>query len=146
MSASHYNINESYGWLIATASQQINQRLTRKFAEHGLNLTTEQWCLLVHLINEDGLTQQELAARNKRSKVTVFKLIGLLEKRGFIHRIPDPKDGRAKRVLLTEYALENKDLMLDLARENLAEVTRGFTDADRESFKVALRKVIENSV
>ena len=44
MSASHYNINESYGWLIATASQQINQRLTRKFAEHGLNLTTEQWC------------------------------------------------------------------------------------------------------
>lgn len=141
-----YDTDESYGWLIATASQQLNQRLTRIFAENGLNLTTEQWSLLVYLMNEDGLSQQELAERYKRSKVTVFKLIGQLEKRGFVHRLPDEKDGRVKRVFLTDMAKKSQKLMLRLAGENLAVATLGLTEEQLGVLKASLKKMIKNTL
>ena len=140
-----YDIDASYGWLIGTASQQINQRLTRTFAEHGLDITTEQWCLLVHLMNEDGLSQQELASRYMRSKVTVFKLISLLEKKEFIYRVADPKDGRIKRVYLTDHAKEHQALMVRLAQENLAMAMRGCPEDQLDTLRECLRAIIKNT-
>ncbi|MBI9093232.1 MAG: hypothetical protein JEZ12_28825, partial [Desulfobacterium sp.] len=44
-----YDIDESYGWLMATAAQQLRQRLNEKFFDAGLEVTSEQWVVMVSL-------------------------------------------------------------------------------------------------
>jgi len=140
-----YNIDGSFGWLMSTASQQLKQGLDKKFSDAGLDVTSEQWRLLVPLWNEDGLSQQALANIYRRSKVAVFKLIGGLEKKGFVTRSPDPDDRRSNQIFLTRKGKEIQDTMIRLAKENLSEAAQGISDNDLQTFKKVLRQLIKNT-
>jgi DNA-binding MarR family transcriptional regulator len=58
--------------------------------------------VLRHLPVESGARIVELAERANMSKQGMGKLVAGLEARGYLMRRPDPDDGRAQRVLLTE--------------------------------------------
>ena len=139
-----YDIDESYGWLMATAAQQLRHRLTEKFGETGLDISAEQWTVMLRLWNEDGISQQFLANRIRRSKVAVFKLIEGLEKKGLVIRKPHPDDGRSKQVFLTPAGKEIQGTMNRAAKENLAEAAQGVTENELEIFKDVLRRLIIN--
>jgi DNA-binding MarR family transcriptional regulator len=140
-----YDIDESYGWLMATAAQQHRQRLNKKFFDAGLDVTSEQWVVIGSLWNEDGLSQQVLANSISRSKVAVFKLIGGLEKKGFVRRTPDPNDGRSNRIFLTPRGKELKEAMIRVVKENLHDAARGVSDNELHIFKTVLRQLIINT-
>jgi len=140
-----YDIDESYGWLMATAAQHLRQRLNKKFFDAGLDVTSEQWVVMVSLWNEDGLSQQALANLISRSKVAVFKLIGGLEKKGFVKRTPDPNDGRSNRIFLTLQGKEIKEAMIRVAKENLHDAAQGVSDNELHIFKTVLRQLIINT-
>jgi DNA-binding MarR family transcriptional regulator len=49
-----------------------------------------------------GMRLTELAERTQLTKQLVGYLVDSLEERGYVERRPDPTDGRAKRICLTE--------------------------------------------
>jgi DNA-binding MarR family transcriptional regulator len=57
--------------------------------------------LLALLVEEDGITQQELVRRVYSDPNTIRAMLVLLEKRGLVARDPHPADSRARRVTLT---------------------------------------------
>ena len=63
--------------------------------------TAEQFVLLSLLIEQDGITQQELCRRASSDPNTIRAMLVLLEKRGLVARRPHPTDGRARCVTLT---------------------------------------------
>ncbi|MBI9091245.1 MAG: MarR family transcriptional regulator, partial [Desulfobacterium sp.] len=121
------------------------QRLNEKFFDAGLEVTSEQWVVMVSLWNEDGLSQQALANLIRRSKVAVFKLIGGLEKKGLVMRTPDPNDGRSNRIFLTPRGKEIKAAMIRVAKDNLHDAARGVSDNELQLFKKVLRQLIINT-
>lgn len=141
----NYDMNDSFGWLMATAAQQLRQRLNKKFSMSGLDITSEQWGVLLPLWNDDGLSQQALANVYRRSKVAVFKLIGGLEKKGLVTRTPDPDDGRSNQIFLTPQGKEIQAPLISLAKENLAEAARDICEKDLDTFKKVLRQLIINT-
>lgn len=60
----------------------------------------------------------DLAERARISKQAIGKLVKGLEERGYIERTPDPEDGRAQRIVLSERGVA----MLDAAREVVGEL------------------------
>jgi DNA-binding MarR family transcriptional regulator len=60
--------------------------------------------ILVPLFEEDGLRIGELARRARLSKQTMTTMVRLLERDGLVRREPDPDDGRAFRIVLTDKA------------------------------------------
>ena len=58
--------------------------------------------VLLHL-SPEGLSQSELTTRVGLSKQAVQQLLDQLEAQHYIHRLPDPTDKRAKRVLYSEF-------------------------------------------
>jgi len=58
--------------------------------------------LLPHLDRERGTRLTELAARMDISKQAAGQMVAQLEKLGYVQRRPDPADGRARLVELTE--------------------------------------------
>ncbi len=140
-----YDRNDSFGWLMATAANQLRQRLNKKFSQAGLDITAEQWGVLLPLWKDDGLSQQSLATMYMRSKVAIFKLIGGLEKKGLVTRTPDPDDGRSNQIFLTPRGKALQEPLIDLAKENLSEAARGICEKDLDTFKKVLRQLIINT-
>lgn len=62
--------------------------------------------VLAHL-GPSGISQALLTERMGLSKQAVQQLIDQLEAQGVVDRIPDPDDGRAKRIVLTELGLRD---------------------------------------
>jgi len=57
--------------------------------------------VLMHLGDEDGLTQVELARRQRVEAPTMCRLVDRLERAGLVTRVRRPDDRRAVRVTLT---------------------------------------------
>jgi DNA-binding MarR family transcriptional regulator len=95
------------GFLLAKASQRWNELLYAHFSEHGYGEVRPAYgSILIPLFEEDGLRMGELARRARLAKQTMTTMVRLLERDGLITRKPDPGDGRATLILLTERARE----------------------------------------
>ena len=81
-----YDVNDFFPILISKCVKYMRESLNKRFQAAGFNVTAEQWIILVHLGQQDGLTQQELSDRYDRSKVSALNLIKKLEKVGHFIR------------------------------------------------------------
>ena len=95
--------SENLGFLLAKAAQHWNELLAERFAREGYaEVRPSYGSLLVPLFEQDGIRMSDLAARARLSKQTMTTMVRLLERDGLVRREPDPADGRATRVHLTE--------------------------------------------
>jgi DNA-binding MarR family transcriptional regulator len=93
------------GFLLAKASQRWNELLYAHFSERGYGEVRPAYgSILLPLFEEDGLRMGELARRARLAKQTMTTMVRLAERDGLVERDPDPDDGRATRVHLTERA------------------------------------------
>jgi DNA-binding MarR family transcriptional regulator len=91
------------GFLLAKASQRWNELLYEEFRRRGFaEVRPAYGSILIPLFEEDGLRMGQLAERARLSKQTMTTLMRLMEREGLVRREPDPRDGRATLVWLTE--------------------------------------------
>lgn len=122
----------------------LARRLQKYFREAELDLTVEQWSILVHLWKYDGVSQQELSNRTFRDKPSITRLVDNLEKLGLVARQASDTDRRINRVYLTEKGKSLRDPSMDIANRTLNEGLEGISAADIEITKRVLEKVYEN--
>ena len=68
-------------------------------------------------IADQGSRVTELAELAQVSKPTVVYLVNDLERLGYVERIPDPADGRAKLVCMTERGAQAQQAGREIARQ-----------------------------
>jgi DNA-binding MarR family transcriptional regulator len=141
-----YDIHESFPMLMTTCVKYMRESLNARFQEAGFNITTEQWNLLAYLAEQDGLSQQALADRYRRSKVSALNLLKKLETAGLITRHPDPVDGRTNRVYLTPKGRKTQKALIPLAVENIEAMGRGLSDEELQTLKTIVRKITRNLI
>ncbi len=56
----NFDIRLIFAILNGKVSAAINRKLSRNFRQNGLEITPEQWTVLIFLWEKDGVTQQEL--------------------------------------------------------------------------------------
>ncbi|MEV6065629.1 MarR family transcriptional regulator [Nocardia sp. NPDC052001] len=90
------------GLLMFIAHRSMEQRTFDALVEagHG-DITTAQGRLAAQ-IGPDGTRLTELAERAQVTKQTAGFLVDQLERAGYVERVPDPTDGRARLVRLSE--------------------------------------------
>lgn len=66
------------------------------------DVTANQFVLLALLMEEDGITQQDLVLRASSDPSTIRAMLVLLQKKGLIGRSQHARDGRALSVTLTQ--------------------------------------------
>jgi DNA-binding MarR family transcriptional regulator len=136
---------DAFSWLMATCSKVLREKLALRFSKAGYSVTPEQWAILGRLGQEDGLSQQTLADRFHRSKVAAFQLISKLEAQGLVERRDDPFDGRSRLVFLTDEGRRTQAALVELAKQNMAAALEGVEDADLETAKAVVRRIINNA-
>lgn len=112
-----------------------------------LGITRSQWWVLSHLTRhekDEGYPQTELAQLLDVGKVTLGGLIDRLEQSGFVKRVPDKRDRRSKRVLVTDKGLELIHVMEDVAKSVNAEITAGISAKDEKFLIEILTRMKHN--
>lgn len=90
------------GFLLNDVARLLRQRFDAESASLGMTLASCR--LLGQIYRTPGRRPSELALDLELSAVVVLRLIERLERRGFVTRIPDPNDRRARLVNLTDAA------------------------------------------
>ena len=78
------------------------------------------------------------------SHPTVSGILSRLEQKGFIRLLPDPEDGRRKRIHILPKGRQCHDLMHRTIQENEERLVADFTPEEREQFARLLQRAIAN--
>lgn len=88
--------------LLDQARKLIADELQRRLAEAGhADIRDSHGCVFGH-IAADGSRLTDLASSAQLTKQAVGEAVSDLERHGYVDRVPDPADGRAKIIRLTE--------------------------------------------
>ena len=136
--------DEVFNILTGKISSAINRTFLRRFANEGIDITTEQWSVLACLWKEDNVTQQVLCTLTAKDKPSMTRLLDKLEKSKLVIRVSDPLDRRTNIIQLTTAGtvLEKKatELVNDIATKTL----RNISDQEMDTVRVALKKIMAN--
>lgn len=80
----------------------MNELVSERLAERGFEDLRPAHGAIGQLIVDRGSRVTELAELAQVTKPTVVYLVNDLERQGYVERVPDPADGRAKLIRLTE--------------------------------------------
>ena len=106
-----FDIQLIFAILNGKVSAAINRKLSRNFRQNGVDITPEQWTVLLFLWERDGVTQQELCNATFKDKPSMTRLIDNMERQHLVVRISDKKDRRTNLVHLTKTGRELEELL-----------------------------------
>jgi len=93
---------DTFGGLIAKTKWYSNNYIKKVFIENNIEITHEQWVLIVITKRSPGITQTELAKSAQKDKAAVTRMLDILSKGGYLIRKNDKNDRRTYRIFLTE--------------------------------------------
>ncbi|MBF6210315.1 winged helix DNA-binding protein [Nocardia puris] len=111
------------GLLLFIPYRAMEQRVFDALAEAGYDDITVAQARLVQRLAPDGTRLTDLADQAQVTKQTAGFLVDQLERTGYVERVPDPADGRARRIRLTARGAA----ATDLANRTVAEVEAEWT-------------------
>ena len=118
------------GTLLRDPWLELNARLHTEVARRGYPEARPALGVVLQHIRDEGSRVTELAERAQLTKQTLVYLVNELERVGYVERVPDPADGRAKLVRPTAKGRA----AVDEARAIAAEIERdiaGLIGAER---------------
>ncbi len=92
------------GVLLFVASRALEQRAYDAVAAAGFDDVTLAQARIAARIGPEGTRVSDLAAQARVTKQSAAFLVSGLESSGYVERVPDPEDGRARLVRLTQRA------------------------------------------
>ncbi|WP_256972753.1 MarR family winged helix-turn-helix transcriptional regulator [Saccharibacillus sp. O23] len=115
-----------------------------RLAELGLSAQQGQMLRYIHMFQEQGIIQNDLAKRFDRTNASITSMLQGLEKKGYVKRIVPEGNERKKMVYVTDKA---EALMSEFDRiffDTERQITAGMTDEEAETLRRLLEKVRDN--
>lgn len=144
MEQKRYLLEHSFGHLVSTVARTFSVQLGKRFQQAGIDITTEQWHILMSLWNRDGQYQYELANCQDKDRASITRLIDNMEKRNLVVRIPSKTDRRTKLVYLTSKGRSLQDVLMQLVDQTIAVAVKGIDNEQVEQTKSVLKAIRKN--
>jgi DNA-binding MarR family transcriptional regulator len=103
--------------LLREAYLRLNDIVLTRLAEQGHHAVRPAHAAVFQYLDDTGTTVSLLAERARMTKQAMAELVRHLETHGYVRRVPDPTDGRAKLVLPTDRGNEVIEVAQGLAPE-----------------------------
>ena len=115
---------ENLGVLLREPYRIANDQLHGRFADRGHpEIRTPHGNVFAYL-DDAGTRVSVLAERAQVTKQSMAELVAHLERHGYVERVPDPSDGRAKLVRATKKGNQLYAIAREFVEETEAEWTR----------------------
>jgi DNA-binding MarR family transcriptional regulator len=129
--------------LLSQVKSTAVERMFERMAGAGFDDVREgHGCVFGFIDLEHGSRLTDLADRSRLTKQAVGEAVAELERKGYLERVPDPVDGRAKIIKLTE---RGREAALT-GRRLFAEIEREWAEQLGEELLAAMREAAERIV
>jgi DNA-binding MarR family transcriptional regulator len=116
--------SENLAILLRDPFRAGTERLHRRFAERGHPDIRPPHGNVMQFLDDGGTRVSVLAERAQMTKQSMAELVAHLERLGYVERVPDPSDRRAKLVRATRRGKQLYAIARDVVAEIEAEWTR----------------------
>ena len=130
-------------YLIHEVSRLISTNFDQAMARH--NLTHGQWWAMMHLFENEGVSQSDLASIMQMGRASAGKLLERMEAKGWIERRADPNDSRVRRVYLADGVVPVFKLMGEEGRNLFAAMLGNLTEEAERQLIESLRLIRGNA-
>ncbi|MEO6396075.1 MAG: MarR family transcriptional regulator [Devosia sp.] len=121
-------------YLIHELSRLVATNFDQAMARH--KLTHSQWWGIMHLYENQGVSQSDLANIMQMGRASAGKLLERMEAKGWIERRPDPADSRIRRVYFADGVVP-VFMLMDKEGNRLFDALLAGLDADTEAMVIA---------
>ncbi|HEY2421610.1 MAG TPA: MarR family transcriptional regulator [Neobacillus sp.] len=135
-------IDSSVGYLLNRTALKLNTLLTRRLNVY--NVTPEQFVLLTRLMEEDGLSQKELALRSEKDPPGVTRILDSMVTKGLIKRENQENDRRTFSIFLTEKARAIYNELVVIEQQTMKDMLNGLTEEEINFFRNVLKQIKKN--
>jgi DNA-binding MarR family transcriptional regulator len=108
---------ENLAILLREAFVALNDLALARLAERGHSAVRPAHGAVFQYLDDAGTTVSVLAERARMTKQSMAELVRHLEAHGYVDRVPDPKDRRAKRVQATDRGRDVFAIVRELVQE-----------------------------
>ena len=130
---------ENLGILLREPFRIASARLHDRFAERGHPEVRAPHGNVLQFLDAGGTRVSVLAERAQMTKQSMAELVAHLEHHGYVERVPDPQDRRAKLVRATARGQE----VYEIAREFVIDVEAEWTAKLGERKIATLRRLLK---
>ena len=138
------NLDRALPFVLHGCYQQLRSLTFREFQAHGLELTPEQWIVLVRLWRKDGQSQAQLGESTLRDAPTMSRILTTMESAGLVQRVADREDARTKLIRLTRAGKALEPRLVPVAQKLVARLERDIPERDLEITLQTLRRMLKN--
>jgi DNA-binding MarR family transcriptional regulator len=139
-----YMAHEELFYAVHELSRLISAHFDRVMAAH--QLTHSQWWALMHVFEQEGVTQTQLAEIMQLGRASTGGVLERLEAKGWIERRPDASDNRVRRVFLRDAAVPLFELMNEEGQRLFKSWLRGVSVGSEQEALAVLRGIRGNAV
>lgn len=136
------------GGLLRELTIAVHRNIGVELSEHELgDMKGPQSMALgyiIHASTKDELYVKDLEKYMKIRKSTASELVSRLEKNGYVRTEKSQRDGRLKRLIVTEEGHEAHDRILYLLQEVDDRLVAGLSQEEVDTFVRILNKLIQN--
>jgi MarR family 2-MHQ and catechol resistance regulon transcriptional repressor len=119
----------------------LHQTASRYMAEYGLSKSTINVLVLLHNGPADGMQLHDLGALLLVSRANITGLIDHLEEKGYVTRVVDSHDRRARFARITKKGETILDEFMPVHHANLNLLLQDMSDDEREKLVSLLKKM-----
>ena len=132
------------GKFVKIINNMLDSKANRDFRKW--DLTCSQHAIIAYLFDHQSVetTQRDLEETFSLKNPTVTGLLNLLENKGMIQRVTNPKDRRSNIIKLTEKSL-SLEKQLTASRKMAEEaILKGFTSDEKQQLESFMRRLMDN--
>ena len=136
------------GFELKAANNMIRRKMDSIFAQQdGSELIGMQRPLLGYLYHKSrhgDVYQKDVEKEFRIRRSTATVMLQSMEQKGYVVRVASTEDGRWKRILLTEKAIEHHHVIEEQILNFNRELEAGLTEEEKQTFLNILDKMMDN--
>ncbi|CAM3124470.1 MarR family transcriptional regulator [Chryseobacterium flavum] len=116
----------------------------RQLKAHGFMITIDQWLIIKAILENPGITQNEIGDLVFKDNASVTRIIDLMVKSEYIIRHVHPDDRRKTNLEVTDSGQKVIREVQSIVEKNRTTALKGITKDELEMMYSALLKISEN--
>jgi len=140
------DLKKTLGPWLGKTSKMIGCLINEVLLENNIDLTREQWVVLIKLYKYDGLAQNQLAFFTERDKTSLTRLINTMERKNLVFRKAAEKDKRVKLVYMTEIGKATFKKAFPVMQNIIQNLQKGLKQQEIDNTIYILQKLQNNLI
>lgn len=116
----------------------------RQLKAHGYTITIDQWLIIKAILENPGITQNEIGDLVFKDNASVTRMIDLMVKSEYIIRKVHPEDRRKTQLEVTDSGVKVIKEVQNIVEKNRKIALKGISNDEMEVMYSALLKISEN--